>query len=419
MPNAAPQPLFRKLVIEGWRQIEFIDIDFHRQLTVLTGANGSGKTTLLNLLARHFGWSMPLVSTPDAGEGGVVRFLTGFWRRAKAALQTEPAAEPSIGRVEYTTGNKAEIHLPANVDRQYQVSLRGQQTVEGLYIPSHRPVYAYQQVDNIPTRPRTRQQAYNDYSSYAKQMYQGSSARTPNYTLKETLISLALFGEGNRYVAPDLAALETFKGFEGVLARVLPDTLGFREIAIQPPEVLLDTASGRFSLDAVSGGIAAIIDLAWQIYMRFSEHQEYVVLIDEPENHLHPKMQRSVLPNLMAAFPECQFIVSTHNPFIISAVKDSHVYVLAYNQDRRVQSSYLDFANKAGSSNEILRDVLGLESTLPIWVVQVIDALADRLAASGATPESLAAARSELSRLGFDHLFPEALARLAGGRQEP
>jgi predicted ATPase len=46
--------IFKKLIISDWKQFEQIDIDFHPQLTVMTGANGSGKTTIITMLSRHF-----------------------------------------------------------------------------------------------------------------------------------------------------------------------------------------------------------------------------------------------------------------------------------------------------------------------------------------------------------------------------
>ena len=57
---------------------------------------------------------------------------------------------------------------------------------------------------------------------------------------------------------------------------------------------------------------------------------------DEPENHLHPSMQKSFLPNVIAAFPSVQIIAVTHSPFIISALQDSAVYVLRYEDTEDV-----------------------------------------------------------------------------------
>ncbi len=39
-----------------------------------------------------------------------------------------------------------------------------------------------------------------------------------------------------------------------------------------------------------------------------------VVLIDEIELHLHPGLQRVILPRLQKVFPQAQFIVTTHSP---------------------------------------------------------------------------------------------------------
>lgn len=179
------------------------------------------------------------------------------------------------------------------------------------------------------------------------------------------------------------------------------------------PEVVLETATGTFSLDAVSGGISAIIDMAWQIYMYSTIHSEFVTVVDEPENHLHPQLQRTLLPSFLRAFPKVQFIVATHNPFMVTSVPESHVYVLDFNEGKRVFSRRLDTVNKAGTAGEILRDVLGLDGTLPIWAEAKLEEVFQRYASSGLTVDGVRNVRRELAALGLDEAFPATIERLA------
>ena len=66
-----------------------------------------------------------------------------------------------------------------------------------------------------------------------------------------------------------------------------------------------------------------IIDLAWRLYMFSKMNPEFVVTIDEPEDHLHPIMQRTLMRRLLRTFPSAQFIIATHSPFMVASVKDS------------------------------------------------------------------------------------------------
>lgn len=45
-----------------------------------------------------------------------------------------------------------------------------------------------------------------------------------------------------------------------------------------------------------------------------------VVLIDELDLHLHPNWQKSVVKDLKAAFPNLQFVATTHSPFIVQSL---------------------------------------------------------------------------------------------------
>ena len=177
---------------------------------------------------------------------------------------------------------------------------------------------------------------------------------------------MAMFGEGNSRVQANDEVLSAYLGFVEALRTMLPVSLGFQDIAVRPPEVVLVTTSGEFILDAASGGILTIVDLTWRLYMFSQMNDGFVVTFDEPENHLHPTMQRTLMSRLLKTFPKAQFIIATHSPFMVSSVSDSNVYVLRYvdtdtdevqrgeqvavSESTRVVSQRLDTVNKAGSA---------------------------------------------------------------------
>ena len=257
-----------------------------------------------------------------------------------------------------------------------------------------------------------------------RQFYQ-ANARTesPSYRLKAALISLATFGYGNEVVAPNDEAREIFEGFSEILKHVLPIDLGFRKMEIRLPEVVLQTETGDFSLDAASGGIAALVDVAWQVYMRSRTDATFTVMMDEPENHLHPRLQRSVLPGLLHAFPQAQFIVSTHNPFVVTSVRDSNVIVLDFVNDR-VRSTSLADVDRSANANQVLTDVLGVPFPAPIWVENEIDKIVHSARNQNLSTETLSSIRAQLNTVGLGYLFPKVIDRLLpaddpeGGRDQ-
>jgi len=49
---------------------------------------------------------------------------------------------------------------------------------------------------------------------------------------------------------------------------------------------------------------------------------EAVVMIDEVDLHLHPAWQQRVLGDLLRTFPNTQFIVTTHSPFVVETLNN-------------------------------------------------------------------------------------------------
>jgi hypothetical protein len=79
----------------------------------------------------------------------------------------------------------------------------------------------------------------------------------------------------------------------------------------------------------------------------------------------------------------------------------------------RVYGMLLDTVNKAGSSNEILRDVLGLQFTMPLWVEQRLDAIVSEFGQDDLTKESLNRLRQKMTELGLEQYIPDTIACVA------
>jgi len=402
---------FKKLKILKWQQIEDIELDFHDKLTIITGANASGKTTILNLLARHFDWQSTSIATPFRDKTEKVwRWLAGFF--------LEDGDEKNIGFLEYDNGAKANLSLPKQIESQYNVEILGQQPVDCFYIPSHGPIFRYEKLNQIPTQTKIdKKQAFQKVSNSNKVRYFGGSDKPSSFYMKETLISWNIFGQGNVDMEGDERLLTYFKEFEKILKILLPKEIGFKKLSISNFEVVLKCETNDFLIDAASGGLSAVIDIAWQIFMYSAEKdQNFTVLIDEVENHLHPTMQRRVLPDLLEAFPSVRFIISTHNPLIVGSVKDSKVYVLKFNKNEGgkslVSSQELDLVNKAKTASEILDEVLGVSFTMPIWVEEKLQTIVDNYSAKEMTKEEFTKMRDELREIGLEKLMPEAVYKV-------
>ena len=249
--------------------------------------------------------------------------------------------------------------------------------------------------------------------------------------MKEAIIAMAMFGEGNAHVEGNREVLKAYEGFVERLRSMLPDSLGFIDIPVRPPDVVLVTQSGEFILDAASGEVMTIVDLTWRLHMFSQVNPEFVVTIDEPENHHHPIMQRTLMRRLLRTFPAAQFIIATHSPFMVASVKDSNVYVLRYtstvgdddlaeqieaSESSRVVSEKLDTINKAGNASEVLREVLGVAATIPEWVEEELADIVARYREREITSDVLSEIREDLSQLGYDALCRDALAALTEDR---
>jgi hypothetical protein len=97
------------------------------------------------------------------------------------------------------------------------------------------------------------------------------------------------------------------------------------------------------------------------------------VLIDEVEQHLHGRWQRELLPRLLEAFPNVQFVATTHSPIVLSSIDNAHVRVL-----RDFQIDSLQDATYGRDANALFEDVFGV-SRRPEEMARKLDAIGRQL----------------------------------------
>lgn len=117
--------------------------------------------------------------------------------------------------------------------------------------------------------------------------------------------------------------------------------------------------AGLNSLLAWMFAAATVMDL------KFSDSkdalaEEAFFFLDEPESYLHPEWQRKILPMAQRLFPNSQFFVATHSPFVVSSVNEGFIYKLIPDENGEVTISEAIPASKGDSYITAVSEILGL-----------------------------------------------------------
>jgi predicted ATP-binding protein involved in virulence len=123
--------------------------------------------------------------------------------------------------------------------------------------------------------------------------------------------------------------------------------------------------------------IALAADLMSFLIMRFGSMEEArgVVLIDELGAHLHPRWQMRVVHLFRTAFPNLQFIATTHDPLCLRGLEDDEVTVLQRAKGTIFPLAPSEIPRISGLHvDELLTsEVFGLKSTVDPRIEQLFD----------------------------------------------
>ncbi|MBK9151853.1 MAG: ATP-binding protein [Saprospiraceae bacterium] len=107
----------------------------------------------------------------------------------------------------------------------------------------------------------------------------------------------------------------------------------------------------EFDLNTLSSGYSSILFILFEMMQQMhskSDKFEYtlpgIAIIDEVEAHLHISLQKKILPFLTRFFPNVQFIVSTHSPFILQSLQNAVIF------DLETKKRFEDFSGYSSES---------------------------------------------------------------------
>ena len=197
-----------------------------------------------------------------------------------------------------------------------------------------------------------------------------------------------LFDPKARLMNPEVVFLRQNKSVQEKLARQISKILMLdseKEAAVSSQEkgMIVRGGWGSLPLESLSDGYRStihwVLDLmGWSILAGQEELGTAggIVLIDELEQHLHPRWQRYIVERIRKQFPETQFIITTHTALVASGVIDlesAAIVSLSENEESQgVKATVLDRDRLKGlrADQVLASEAFGLMTSLSVESVK-------------------------------------------------
>lgn len=133
------------------------------------------------------------------------------------------------------------------------------------------------------------------------------------------------------------------------ISTFLPEYKNIRIERLPSIAMLIDKGDVSLDIMQLSQGerslLALVADIALRLTIMNPEKEnpllgEGIILIDEIDIHLHPRWQRSIVRNLQRTFPNCQFILTTHSPLVVSDPQDVQIFLLENGSAKELDNLY-------------------------------------------------------------------------------
>lgn len=95
-----------------------------------------------------------------------------------------------------------------------------------------------------------------------------------------------------------------------------------------------------------------------------------LVLIDEIDLHLHPRWQARLVTALKDALPKVQFVVTTHSPMVLPALRREEIVLLDLDAAGNVRPRIPDASPMLLTGSELYRDFFGIDELQPVALAE-------------------------------------------------
>ena len=349
-----------KLYLDNYRCFKDFTIDFHDQLTVLVATNGKGKTAILDAIAVAFG---TFVNSTGLARGSVfhrsdVQKIKARETKTNEMEEVYPLVLEANGLINNeVTHWSRELHKPkgATTTKDTKSLIQYGQDIRNKVV--HKvdeiiPLISYYGTGRLwglkKITLNKKQHETSRLSGYIDCLdplssYKSFESWYVDICLAELELKIEEIEKNNLDISNN-EFTSIRKSIQQAVNHIVEKNTGWKDIVYKKRAetiVAQNETFGELSLMQLSDGIRNMIGLVADIAYRavkLNPHLENapkqtpgIVLIDEVDMHLHPKWQQTVLTDLTKAFPNIQFIVTTHSPQVLSTVKKEQIRILGDN----------------------------------------------------------------------------------------
>lgn len=375
-----------KLKLERFRGAQCLPLELHEKLNVFVGMNGAGKSSILDASAILLSWLVNRIK--HSGASGRPITETDI-KNGESSASLDITLDDNgsyfswnIAKVRKGHSKKdiASVLIPAT-----ESARRMQSEISERHGQVNLPLFAFYPVNravlDIPLRIREKH-SFDLISAYDESLTSGANFRTffEWFREREDLENEARRDQQTRITDKTGSILPDpqLEAVRDALAQFMPD---FKNLTVRrnPLRMEVEKYGERLIVNQLSDGEKCLMALVGDIARRMAMANpvrgnplegEGIILIDEIDLHLHPMWQRMIIPKLTAVFPNCQFLISTHSPHVITHVQPENLFLLSMTSEglqvARPSESY------GKTVERVLEDLMGLDTTRPEIVKELL-----------------------------------------------